>query len=81
MIFTPNNSIYLDGQIKLFSIKDFVSIICLENNCFICGASHSDKTFNEEHVLPNWILRKFNLHSKKITLTCKPVIFNPLLMS
>jgi len=36
--------------------------------CFICGAAPGTKHFNGEHILPDWILRKFRLHDRKITL-------------
>jgi hypothetical protein len=42
--------------------------ICKGDNCFYCGASRDKALFNDEHILPNWILRKFNLHARKITL-------------
>jgi len=36
--------------------------------CFVCGATPSSTVFNDEHVLPDWILRRYNLHSLRITL-------------
>jgi hypothetical protein len=31
--------------------------------CFICGVKPSAAAFNDEHVIPDWILRRFDLHS------------------
>jgi hypothetical protein len=56
------------GKIILFSTERFVRDICLGDCCFICGASPNDKTFNNEHILPEWLLRRFDLFSRQITL-------------
>lgn len=42
--------------------------ICLGSCCFICGASPANVPFNDEHVIPHWVLRKFNLFDKSVTL-------------
>lgn len=39
-----------------------------EDRCFICGKTRSEKMFNDEHILPNWILKEFKIHSKQINL-------------
>ncbi|HXH74067.1 MAG TPA: hypothetical protein VNJ08_03835 [Bacteriovoracaceae bacterium] len=57
-----------DGKILMFGIERFKSDIVMGECCFICGAKPSDKEFNAEHILPNWLLGKFSLHSRKITL-------------
>jgi hypothetical protein len=36
--------------------------------CFVCGASPEDKLFNDEHIVPRWILRRYGLFDKEITL-------------
>ena len=36
--------------------------------CFICGAQPGSKIFNDEHVIPDWVLRKNGLFHKSITL-------------
>ena len=56
------------GKIVYFSTQRFVNDICLGNCCFICGARPVDKPFNDEHVLPEWLLRRFELFAKTITL-------------
>jgi len=57
------------GKIILYSTDDFYKRIVIENDCFICGAIKGSKTFNDEHILPNWLLNKYKLHSKSITLS------------
>lgn len=43
-------------------------IIDSEDYCFICLEHKSSKEFNEEHIIPKWILKYFNLFNQKITL-------------
>jgi hypothetical protein len=57
-----------DKKIDFFSLEKFQKDIVAGDSCFICGASPSEKEFNNEHILPNWILRRFNLHEDEITL-------------
>lgn len=45
-----------------------MSDICEGNCCFMCGASPKDKEFNDEHVIPKWILRKLGIYKLSITL-------------
>jgi hypothetical protein len=56
------------GKVLFFSVERFVKDICEGNCCFICGAAPGSKPFNDEHILPKWILRKFNLFDRRITL-------------
>jgi hypothetical protein len=57
-----------DGKILFFGYSDFINCISKGDNCFICGAFPKDKNFNNEHVIPNWILSKYGLYDKEITL-------------
>lgn len=57
-----------DGRILLMSCQQFVDEIVTGDACFICGASPRDKTFNDEHIVPRWVLRRFGLFDKQITL-------------
>ena len=36
--------------------------------CFVCGAFPLDKRFNDEHVVPRWVLRRYGLFDKEISL-------------
>jgi hypothetical protein len=56
------------GRVMFFSTERFVRDICCGNCCFICGSSPDAVQFNDEHVIPEWLLRKFNLFAKSITL-------------
>ncbi len=68
-ILTKDGSI-LDkqGRVVFFSISRFIKDICEGNCCFICGAKYNETEFNDEHILPKWILRKYNLFDRKIGL-------------
>lgn len=57
-----------DGKIIFFSFDRFMSDIVRGNCCFICGVRPEDALFNDEHILPAWLLRKYNLHDKSVTL-------------
>lgn len=57
-----------DGRVLLFSCEQFVADICDGDCCFICGAAPGSKTFNDEHVIPKWILRRFGLFDQQVTL-------------
>ena len=56
------------GRILYFPTDQFISDICMKDNCFICGRSEKVVPFNREHVLPDWIIRKYNLNDRHITL-------------
>jgi hypothetical protein len=56
------------GKVIFFSADRFIHDICLGGCCFICGAHPGEKPFNDEHILPEWFLRKCALFEKQITL-------------
>ncbi len=37
-------------------------------NCFLCGTVLDNRNRTEEHVIPKWIQREFNLWNQTITL-------------
>jgi hypothetical protein len=57
-----------NGKILFFGLEQFINEISKGDCCFICGVDPKEKKFNNEHIIPNWILRRFNLHSQFITL-------------
>src|SRR5690349_2335761 len=57
-----------DGRIVLFSVPRFLSEIENGDGCFICGAKPGTKEFNDEHVIPDWVLRDRGLHSGNLVL-------------
>ena len=46
------------GEIVFFGLKHFLDDIVKGDCCFICGAKPGSKQFNDEHIIPDWILRK-----------------------
>lgn len=60
-----------NGKVIFFSLERFVKDICEGDCCFICGTTPAETQFNDEHILPEWILKKYNLHSKTINLPNK----------
>jgi hypothetical protein len=56
------------GKVIYFSVERFVKDICLGSCCFICGADPAQKNFNNEHVVPEWVLRRYGLFDKRVTL-------------
>ena len=57
-----------DGRILLFQCERFVRDICQGDACFICGAWPGEREFNDEHIVPKWILRRYDLFNRGITL-------------
>jgi hypothetical protein len=68
LIKTPDGSFIRDRKVLYFSYERFVRDIVQGNRCFICGANPELVPFNDEHVIPDWILRRYNLHGRVITL-------------
>lgn len=57
-----------DKKILFFSLKRFRRDIVQGNFCFLCGVSPTKTPFNDEHVIPQWLLKEFNLHDKQVSL-------------
>jgi hypothetical protein len=70
MFIVKKNNTILDSDDKVifYSYDEFMKEIVESDNCFICGKSSKETDFNDEHIIPNWVLREFNLHSQFITL-------------
>jgi hypothetical protein len=65
----PDQTIFADdGRILLFSYQRFVDEIVKGDACFVCGASPQDKLFNDEHIVPRWVQKRYRLFDKQITL-------------
>src|ERR1700748_1349863 len=56
------------GRTLLFSFEDFITRICQGDACFVCGASPETTPFNDEHIVPRWVLRRYGLFEKEINL-------------
>jgi hypothetical protein len=66
---TPDQSVLdRDGRVIFFSVERFISEIANGDCCFICGAQRGSVPFNDEHVVPNWILRRFELHVRRVEI-------------
>jgi len=57
-----------DGRVLYFSCDRFIADIGEGDCCFICGAKPGSKEFDEEHVFPDWIVRRFRLGSDFLDL-------------
>lgn len=57
-----------DGRILFMSAERFARDICEGSCCFICGIPNGEAEFNDEHILPQWLLRRHDLHNASITL-------------
>ncbi len=57
-------------KVIYYPLDDFVDEIVNVDSCFICGVRREsgDKKFNDEHVIPQWLLRRFSLYNEKIRL-------------
>ena len=67
----PPDEIYIRddaGKVLYLDANRFVRDIVAGDCCFICGISPEEAEFNREHVLPNWILNKYDLHDITIDL-------------
>ena len=56
------------GKLLFFSIERFRNEIAEGDRCFVCGANPNEKPFNDEHVIPKWLLRECGLSKAAITL-------------
>lgn len=62
------NLVSADGKVLVYTVKNFIVNICESDNCFVCGAGESENTFNAEHIIPRWVLKRFNLFGAKLNL-------------
>jgi hypothetical protein len=59
---------HADGRVIVYSAEEFLNKICATDCCFVCGSSRREKPFNDEHVVPRWILNRYSLFGKEIIL-------------
>lgn len=58
-----------DMKVLHFSAQRFFDDVVRGNCCFVCGRKPSkDVPFNDEHIIPNWILRRYGMHNQIIGL-------------
>jgi hypothetical protein len=68
LIKTQDGSLIRGRNVLYFSYDRFVKDIVQGSRCFMCGANPELVQFNDEHVLPDWILRRYRLHDREIVL-------------
>lgn len=56
------------GRICHYGWARFVEEVCTGRHCFICGRAYRARAFNDEHVVPDWLLARFQLHNRRLTL-------------
>lgn len=57
-----------DGTVLYYSCTRFKEEIVQSDTCFICGTSRDASEFNDEHVMPRWLLRSLGLFDATVTL-------------
>lgn len=58
----------IHGHILAFDQARFARDIGRGACCLICGATPGSKPFNNEHILPRWVLRRYRLFDERIRL-------------
>jgi hypothetical protein len=56
------------GRVVFYSADRCMKEIVDEDRCFICGRLRIGTVFNDEHVIPDWLLRRHSLHDKRIVI-------------
>jgi hypothetical protein len=56
------------GRVLYFSPERFERSICIGKSYFLCGATRAQAKFNDEHVVPARLLRRFELFDRSIRL-------------
>lgn len=69
LLITPDQSIYrLDGTALHYSCQQFIEEIVEGDTCFICGVKRKKTRFNDEHVIPKWLLRELDIYEDTIVM-------------
>lgn len=63
----PKTIIHSNGTILFYRLDHFIKDIIQDGCCFVCGANPDKTKFNDEHIIPDWILKKYNLYKREIT--------------
>lgn len=66
---SKDGSVYdRNGRLLFCSADRFVANVCEGQHCFICDRTEHEVNFNQEHILPNWLLKQFSLHRGSVSL-------------
>ena len=57
-----------EGRLRQFGRPAFQKLASDLARCFVCGVDKGFVEFNDEHVIRDWILRRFGLHSGRVQL-------------
>ena len=68
MILENGNIVDANGKVTFVSIAAFESDVCSLNICFLCTKVLNPQNQNKEHIIPNWILKRFDLHNEAVNL-------------
>ncbi|HEY3738581.1 MAG TPA: hypothetical protein VGL53_01995 [Bryobacteraceae bacterium] len=56
------------NRIPFLPVSEFLRDVVDGEHCFICCAAPGSVTFNKEHVIPDWIVRRYGLERETIEL-------------
>jgi len=70
IVTSTNKIINASEEVIYYPLDDFSDEIVGTDSCFICGVLRESggKKFNDEHIIPKWLLRRFGLFNEKIKL-------------
>ena len=57
-----------ERKVIFFSFNDFYDDIICKDSCFICGYELNNENSTNEHIIPKWVIKRFDLYNKNITL-------------
>lgn len=58
-----------DGRLLFLGMETFVLKVVKRGGCFVCGKCDSPaKTFNQEHIIPRWLMGHAGIANQRITL-------------
>ncbi|OOE41781.1 hypothetical protein BZG00_02100 [Salinivibrio kushneri] len=62
------NIIDSNGKTTFVSISAFASEVCNLDVCFLCTKRLDANNQNDEHVIPKWLLKRFDLYNETVNL-------------
>lgn len=66
MLLSDKDHTDFQGKKSFISLRTFKKCVINLGVCFLCA--ENDKKQNKEHIIPNWILNRYDLHNKELTL-------------
>lgn len=58
----------VNGNYLFVSYDKFINEVVRGECCFLCCSTSDKKEFNDEHIIPRWVLKRFDLYKSFITL-------------